>query len=63
MGTWNITPDTIKSGEMVDMGSVLRTITDPEGALFKEIVSEHAKRFQARVAELRPDDCRRPSRG
>ncbi len=54
MGTWNVTPDTIKSGEMVDMGSVLRTIKDDERVLFQEIVSEHAKRFQARVAELRP---------
>lgn len=54
MGTWNITADTIKSGEMVDMGSVLRTIKDDERPLFQEIVNEQGKRFQARVAELRP---------
>jgi len=54
MNTWNVTPDTIKSGEKVDMGSVLRTIKDDEHALFQEIVDGHAKQFQARVAECRP---------
>jgi protease-4 len=54
MGTWNVTADTIKSGEMVDMGSVLRTIKDEERPVFQEIVSEHGQRFQARVKESRP---------
>jgi protease-4 len=52
--TFNVSPDTIKSGDLVDMGSVLRTIKDNERALFQEIVDGHAKQFQARVASLRP---------
>jgi len=54
MTTYNVSPDTIKSGDLVDMGSVLRTIKDSERALFQEIVDGHAKQFQARVASLRP---------
>jgi protease-4 len=54
MGTYNLSPDTIKSGEKVDMGSVLRAIQPEERAVFQEIVKVHAARFQARVARARP---------
>jgi protease IV len=54
MTTWNITADTVKSGELVDMGSTLRTITDNERALFQQIVNDHAQRFHARVKQSRP---------
>jgi protease-4 len=54
MTSWNITADTVKSGELVDMGSALRTIKDDERALFQQIVDEHAQRFHARVKQGRP---------
>jgi protease-4 len=50
----NVSSDTIKSGDLVDVGSVLRTMKDNERRLFQEIVDGHAKQFQARVASLRP---------
>ncbi len=54
MSTVNVTVNTVKSSEMVDMGSVLRTMEDEEKAIFQEIVHGHAQQFQARVASLRP---------
>jgi protease-4 len=54
MSTYNVTPDTIKSGAMVDMGSVLREISDDERKVFQEIVDGNAKQFQAHVGEFRP---------
>jgi protease-4 len=54
MTSWNITADTVKSGELVDMGSALRTIKDDERALLQQIVDEHAQRFHARLKESRP---------
>jgi len=54
MTSANVSADTIKSGDMLDMGSVLRTVKDNERALLQEIVNAHAKQFQARVATLRP---------
>ncbi|MGO9464107.1 MAG: S49 family peptidase [Isosphaeraceae bacterium] len=54
MSAANVTVDTVKSGDMVDMGSVLRTVANPERAVFEEIVKGHAKQFQARVASMRP---------
>ena len=56
MAQLNVTMESVKSGELVDMGTVNGTLDD-EGkpkALFKEMVEGYAERFRSRVAMLRP---------
>ena len=54
MTTQNVTVETIKSAEKVDMGSALRTIKNPEHDLFQKIVNDHGQQFLLRVHALRP---------
>jgi protease-4 len=54
MATFNITLESIKSGDRVDMGSVNDALDDPTRELLREMVETYAGRFRGRVAALRP---------
>jgi protease-4 len=56
MGQLGLTMETVKSGNLVDMGSVNGPLEDESKprALYKEMVESYAERFRARVASLRP---------
>lgn len=49
IASFNITVETIKSGELVDMGSVNNTLDDRSRELLKEMVEGYAERFRSRV--------------
>jgi protease IV len=56
MAQLNVTMESVKSGDLVDMGTVNGPL-DAEGKareLFKEMVEGYAERFRSRVASLRP---------
>jgi protease-4 len=58
MAQLNVSMESIKSGEMIDMGTVNGRLDEGEHgheyALFKEMVDGYAERFRSRVATLRP---------
>ena len=54
MSQLNITADPIKSGELVDMGSVTAPLSDEVKALLQDAADDFRDRFAARVAARRP---------
>jgi protease IV len=54
IATFNVTVESIKSGPMVDMGSVTSSLDDRTRELLKEMVEGYAERFRSRVAVRRP---------
>lgn len=62
MAQLNLTADPVKSGPMVDMGSVVAPLDDESRKLLQEIADGFGDRFRDRVArrrpEMTPDDLR-----
>jgi protease-4 len=54
MGQLALRSEPIKSGELIDMGSILQPLTDESRALLQGMANSFGDRFQARVARLRP---------
>src|SRR5262249_2659918 len=50
----NIRVETVKAGNLVDMGTVTAPLSDDSRALFQEMANGFRDRFAARVAGLRP---------
>ena len=54
MGQLAITADPIKSGKLVDMGTVTTKLEDPAHALLQDMADNFHDRFRARVIHYRP---------
>ncbi len=54
MAQFNILADTIPSGDLVDMGTVTRPLTDEARSLIEDMVDLFSNRFRTRVLNLRP---------
>lgn len=54
MAQFNVSADPIKSGDLVDMGSVTAPLSDEVRALLQEAANGFRDRFAARVANRRP---------
>jgi protease-4 len=54
MAQLNVTVETVKAGDLVDMGTVTKTLPDDARRLFQEMADGFRARFAERVARLRP---------
>jgi protease-4 len=54
MAQFNIRLETIKAGELVDMGSITGPLDDNVRALFQQMADSFRDRFSTRVARCRP---------
>jgi protease-4 len=54
MGYFSAKHDTVKSGDLIDMGDVTMELSDEVKGLFQEMSDAYRDRFTGRVTELRP---------
>jgi protease-4 len=55
MAQLNVRVESVKSGELVDMGAVTEPLSDDVRKLFQQMTDEFRDRFAARVARCRPE--------